>query len=57
MMLDAFKNALRLPDLKKRILFTLFIVLIYRIGSHIPTPGIPVGAVKQLFQQGGVLVF
>lgn len=57
MMLDAFKNALRLPDLKKRILFTLFIVLIYRIGSHIPTPGIPVGAVKQLFQQGGVFGF
>lgn len=57
MMLDALKNAFRLPDLKKRILFTLFIVLIYRIGSHIPTPGIPIGAVKQLFQQGGVFGF
>lgn len=57
MMFDALKNAFRLPDLKKRILFTLFIVLIYRIGSHIPTPGIPIGAVKQLFQQGGVFGF
>ncbi|MCX7832090.1 MAG: preprotein translocase subunit SecY [Actinobacteria bacterium] len=56
-MIDAIKNAFRLPDLRKRILFTLFIVFIYRIGSHIPTPGIPIGAVKQLFQQGGVFGF
>jgi preprotein translocase subunit SecY len=57
MMVDAIKNAFRLPDLRKRILFTLFIVLVYRIGSHIPTPGIPIGAVKQLFQGGGVFGF
>jgi preprotein translocase subunit SecY len=57
MMLEAIKNAFRLPDLKRRILFTLFIVFVYRIGSHIPTPGIPIGAVKQLFQQGGVFGF
>lgn len=57
MMIDAIKNAFRLPDLRKKILFTLFIIFIYRIGSHIPTPGIPIGAVKQLFQQGGVFGF
>lgn len=57
MMVEALKNAFRLPDLRRRILFTLFIVLIYRIGSYIPTPGIPIGAVKQLFQQGGVFGF
>lgn len=57
MLTDALKNAFRLPDLRRRILFTLFIVLIYRIGSHIPTPGIPIGAVKSLFQGGGVFGF
>ncbi len=57
MLVEAVKNAFRLPDLRKRILFTLFIVLMYRVGSHVPIPGIPIGAVKQLFQSGGVFGF
>ncbi|HON12159.1 MAG TPA: preprotein translocase subunit SecY [Chitinispirillaceae bacterium] len=39
-MLETFKNIFRIPELKKRILFTLFIVFIYRVGGHVPTPGI-----------------
>lgn len=56
-MIDALKNAWRLPDLRHKILFTLGIVVVYRFGAHIPTPGIPVGAVRSLFEAGGLLGF
>ena len=39
-MLGAFQNALKIPELKKRIIFTLGLLVIYRLGGHIPTPGI-----------------
>lgn len=56
-MLDAFRDAFRLPDLKRRILFTVGVLFIYRLGAHIPTPGIDAEAMSQLFDQGGVLGF
>ncbi|MBQ8835931.1 MAG: preprotein translocase subunit SecY [Clostridia bacterium] len=37
-MFQTFKNAFKIPDLRKKILFTLFIILLYRIGSAIPVP-------------------
>ena len=39
-MIDSFRDAFRLPDLKRRILFTLGVLLAFRLGAHIPTPGI-----------------
>ncbi len=39
-MLTAFASAFRTPDLRKKILFTLFIVAVYRLGSNIPGPGV-----------------
>ena len=39
-MLNAFQNAFKIPELKNRILFTLALLVIYRLGGHIPTPGI-----------------
>lgn len=39
-MLNAIANAFRIPDLRKKILFTLLIVVLYRIGCHIPVPGV-----------------
>ena len=33
-------NIFRVPDLRKRVLFTLGLLAVYRIGGHIPTPGI-----------------
>ncbi|NLZ49200.1 MAG: preprotein translocase subunit SecY [Clostridiales bacterium] len=39
-MLSTLKNAFKVPELKKRILFTLFLIAVYRLGSHIPVPGI-----------------
>jgi preprotein translocase subunit SecY len=40
MVLTAFARAFRTPDLRKKILFTLFIILIFRIGSVLPSPGV-----------------
>ncbi len=45
-MLKAFVNAFKIPDLRKKILFTLFIVAVYRFGSHVPVPVIDVNALK-----------
>src|SRR3954468_24439111 len=56
-MLEKFLNVFRVPDLRKRVLFTLAMLAVYRLGSHIPTPGINADALSQLFDQsaGGFL--
>jgi len=46
-MLSAFANALRTPDLRKKILFTLFILALFRLGSTIPTPNVNMENVNQ----------
>jgi preprotein translocase subunit SecY len=58
-LLAAFVNAFKVPDLRKKILFTLLIMAVYRMGSHIPTPGIDVEAAQQFASQaqGGVFAF
>jgi preprotein translocase subunit SecY len=48
-MLGAIQNAMRLPDLRRKILFTLFILVIYRVAAHIPVPGVDVTALEQVF--------
>ena len=53
-MLEKFLNIFRIPDLRKRVLFTLFILAIYRFGAHVPTPGVNGKLLEQLFStQGG----
>ena len=50
----------RVPDLRNKILFTLFVIVVYRFGAHIPVPGVDLTAVKTLRDQakaGGVLGF
>jgi len=49
--LHSLLNMFRVPDLRKKILFVLFIIAIYRLGAHIPVPGVNVEAVKQLQDQ------
>ncbi len=46
-LLGAFVNAFRVPDLRKKILFTLLIIAVYRFGAHVPTPGIDVDAAQR----------
>src|SRR6266508_720950 len=45
-MLMAFVNAFKIPDLRKKILFTVFIIFIYRLGSHVPVPNVDVSALQ-----------
>jgi preprotein translocase subunit SecY len=53
-MLEKFLNIFRIPDLRKRVLFTLGILAVYRLGAHIPTPGVNAKMLEQLFNsQGG----
>lgn len=50
-MLGAFANAFRTPDLRKKLLFVLLIVAIFRLGSQIPIPGVNVPNVQACFEQ------
>jgi preprotein translocase subunit SecY len=50
-MLSAFFNAFKIRDLRNKILFTLAIIAVYRLGSFIPTPGVDSGALRQLIEQ------
>ncbi|UCF85397.1 MAG: preprotein translocase subunit SecY [Desulfobacteraceae bacterium] len=48
-MIGGFQNIAKIPELKRRILFTLFMLAVYRIGCHIPTPGIDGTALAAFF--------
>lgn len=56
-MLAAFQNITRIPELKRRILMTLALLAVYRVGAHIPTPGINAEALAAFFRaaQGTLL--
>ncbi len=56
-MLDSLKNIFAVADLRKRVLFTLGLLAVYRIGSKIPTPGINREALEQLMQNASTGVF
>jgi preprotein translocase subunit SecY len=51
--LNAVRNLFKVPDLRKRILFTLGMLIIYRTGIHIPVPGVDRDALAQLWSQLG----
>jgi preprotein translocase subunit SecY len=50
-MANPIPNLFRVPELKDKILFTLLMLLIYRVGAHITVPGLDVGALRQQFGQ------
>jgi preprotein translocase subunit SecY len=50
-MLDGFQNATRVPELRRRVLFTLAMLGVYRVGVAIPTPGIDGQALAAFFEQ------
>src|SRR5215472_3462417 len=56
---EAFGNIFRVPDLRKRLLFTLGLLAVYRLGSQIPTPGINTQKWEQFFAsaQGSIFGF
>ena len=54
-MLTAIANAFRVPDLRNKILFTLAILGLYRVGAYIPVPGVDIEAVQELVRQNATL--
>jgi len=54
------RNIFKVADLRNKVLFTLLMIALYRLGAHLPTPGIDVAALKQLKSSadtGGILAF
>lgn len=56
-MLKTLRNAWKIPDLRKKMLFTLAMLFVFRLGAHVPVPGINNEALKQLFAEGNLLGF
>lgn len=56
-MLDTLRSAIQTPEMRKKILFTLMMFVIFRIGSHIPVPGINRDVIAQLIEQAKLLGF
>jgi len=56
-MVDSIKNIFAIPDLRKRVFFTLGLLGVYRIGNHIPTPGVNTVALAQLAEQARNTMF
>ncbi len=52
-MLNALGNIFRIPELRKKILLTLGLLVVYRVGSHVPLPGVDVDAIRAASSQGG----
>ncbi|MDY0186311.1 MAG: preprotein translocase subunit SecY [Syntrophus sp. (in: bacteria)] len=50
-MIDGLRNINKIPELQKRILYTLLMLFVYRVGAHIPTPGIDTAALMAFFEQ------
>ena len=51
--IEAFRNAFKIPELKRRIIFTLIMLALYRLGCHVPTPGVDGTALAEKMSQGG----
>lgn len=56
-MLQALKSALKIGELRQKIVFTLLMLLVFRIGAHIPVPGIDLSVIEQLVKEGQLLGF
>jgi preprotein translocase subunit SecY len=56
-MLDSIKNVFAIPDLRRRIIFTLLLLAVYRIGAQIPNPGISEAALAEFWAQQKGTIF
>lgn len=54
-MFEAALRAFRLPDLRRKILFTFAMLAVFRLATHVPVPGVNVAALQQLFQSNQLL--
>lgn len=51
--LDTARNMFKIPELRKKIFFTLLIILAYRLGGHVPTPGVNADVIREFIRQDG----
>lgn len=56
-MLSTLRNAWKVPELRKKFIWTIFLVAIFRLGTQIPLPGIDTSFLKQLTESGSLLGF
>jgi len=49
MVAGGFQNVFKIPELKRRVLYTIALLFVYRIGVHVPTPGIDAAALAEIF--------
>ncbi len=56
-MIGGFQNILKIPELKRRILFTFVMLAVYRLGCHVPTPGVNGQALSAFFGRTGDTLF
>jgi len=56
-LINRFQNVPKVPELNKRLLFTLMMLIVYRIGVHIPTPGIDAEALSEYFKMASGTIF
>jgi preprotein translocase subunit SecY len=57
-MIQAVRNAMNLPDLRRKLLYTLLILILYRLASHVPVPGVDQAALRQVLGgEGGASQF
>jgi preprotein translocase subunit SecY len=54
---QSFANIFSVPDLRKRVIFTFLLLAVYRLGSHIPTPGVDPAAINAFFQSSAGSLF
>src|SRR5262245_27054629 len=55
--MDSLKNIFAIPELRKRVLYTFGLLAVYRIGGHLPTPGINSQALADLASRGAEGLF
>ena len=55
MQVRSMTNPFRIPDLRRRLIFTAMMLAAYRLGAHLPVPGVNVAALENLFKQQGSL--
>ncbi|MCC7354761.1 MAG: preprotein translocase subunit SecY [Anaerolineae bacterium] len=54
-MIQAVRNAFRLPDLRNKLLYTFLILVVYRLAAHVPVPGVNAAGLRQLFEGNQLL--
>ncbi len=56
-MISSLGNIAKIPELKRRVIFTLLMLLVYRLGVHIPTPGVNTAVLKDWFERASQTLF